>query len=148
MDTPDPQQALTPVGPPGRRDRKAKAYHAEIHRLRAAGYTFDAIRLSLLHTGVQVSVATVKREAAKPSPATICSVPGSTRRGPPIDQAPSDRSMSHSLSAASGSVPPSRAPASFVGDTRTGKQIAEEFVKGRITNPLLQERMRHEDRRD
>ena len=55
---------LTPQLPPGRANRKALAFAADIHRLRAAGYSFEAIRVALLEAGVKVSRTTVKREAA------------------------------------------------------------------------------------
>lgn len=57
---------LRPRLPPGRGRRKAVAYSLEIRRLRAAGYSFASIRETLLEAGVSVSVATVKREAARP----------------------------------------------------------------------------------
>jgi len=54
---------LQPKLPPGRCDRKAGAYHSEILRLRAEGYTFEAIRVALLDVGVVVGRTTIKREA-------------------------------------------------------------------------------------
>jgi hypothetical protein len=57
-------KTLQPQLPPGRANRKALAYTHEIQRLRALGYTFDAIRLALLDVGVVVGLTTVKREAA------------------------------------------------------------------------------------
>jgi hypothetical protein len=42
---------LTPKLPPGRANRKALAFAAEVHRLRAAGYSFEAIRLALREAG-------------------------------------------------------------------------------------------------
>lgn len=56
---------LTPKLPPGRANRKALAFAAEINRLRTAGYSFEAIRMALLEAGVMVSRTTVKREAAR-----------------------------------------------------------------------------------
>lgn len=59
------RMALIPQLLPGRANRKALAYTAEIQRLRASGYSFEAIRLMLLEAGVEVSRTTIKREAAK-----------------------------------------------------------------------------------
>lgn len=54
---------LNPRQPPGRITRKARGYSAEILRLRAEGYTLEAIRLALLDAGISVTVTTVRREA-------------------------------------------------------------------------------------
>ena len=56
---------LVPVRPPGPNARKARAFVAEIARLRAQGYTFEAIREALAGAGVDVSNSTVQREAAR-----------------------------------------------------------------------------------
>ncbi len=56
---------LDPKHPPGRTNRKARAYQSEIARLRAEGYTCDAIRVALADSGVHVSRSTVQREAAR-----------------------------------------------------------------------------------
>jgi len=53
---------LTPKLPPGRANRKALAFVAEINRLRAAGYSFEAIRLALLDAGAR------PREDLRPPP--------------------------------------------------------------------------------
>lgn len=57
---------LTPLQPPGRKTRKARAYSSEILRLRALGYSCDAIRGALADAGVKVSLSTVWREAKRP----------------------------------------------------------------------------------
>ena len=57
---------LTPKQPPGRANRKALRYSADIRRLRAEGYSFEAIRLALLDVGISVSKSTVIREACHP----------------------------------------------------------------------------------
>lgn len=135
---------LVPKLPPGRASRKALAYAADIHTLRAAGYSFEAIRLALLDAGVVVSRTTVKREAAK-RPAVVRVVPvASVAPIAPIARQP----------AAPASPPPSGArdvaiePASFVGDARSGREIAEAFMKGRNVNPLLNGRTEDESRCD
>jgi hypothetical protein len=56
---------LVPRCPPGRSSRKARVFAAEIGRLHALGYTFDAIREALAEAGVHVSRSTVQREAAR-----------------------------------------------------------------------------------
>ena len=43
---------LVPVRPPGPNARKARAFAADIARLRAQGYTFEAIREALAGAGV------------------------------------------------------------------------------------------------
>ena len=46
---------LQPKRPPGRADRKAGAYASEIVRLRAEGYTYEAIREALVEVGIELS---------------------------------------------------------------------------------------------
>ena len=58
-------QRLTPRHPPGRTNRKARAYAEEITRLRAAGYGLKEIREALADAGVFVSKSTVHREATR-----------------------------------------------------------------------------------
>jgi hypothetical protein len=120
---------LTPKLPPGRANRKALAFAAEIARLRTAGYSFEAIRVALLEAGVKVSRTTVKREAAK-------------RRGATLTSAYQHAAQPSAASAPSGADAVVIAPASFAGDARSGKEIAEAFMKGRVSNPLMQERNR------
>jgi hypothetical protein len=114
---------LTPKLPPGRANRKALAFACEIQRLRSAGYSFEAIRLALRDVGIQVSRSTVKREAARRCVAgPTAPQRAAARAAPPV--------------AAVTAVLP--ATASFAGDPRSGKEIAEAFVRGRISNPLMQ----------
>jgi len=54
-----------PEAPAGRPNRKARAFEAEIVRLRAEGYSCVVIREALADVGVNVSVSTVWREAAR-----------------------------------------------------------------------------------
>lgn len=120
---------LTPKLPPGRANRKALAFAAEIARLRTDGYSFEAIRVALLDVGVKVSLTTVKREAAR-----RCGVTPSAAQ----------RRMAQPSAASASSVAAAvvLAPTSFAGDARSGKEIAEAFMKGRVSNPLMQERNR------
>lgn len=126
---------LCPKLPPGRANRRALAFADEICRLRAAGYSFEAIRVALLDAGVNVSRSTVKREAAR----TCVDARAAAQRRVAQVPEPVARSEAGSFS---------RAAAPFAGDPRSGKQIAEAFVKGRVSNPLIQERSRDESRSD
>lgn len=118
---------LNPKDPPGRVNRKARAYEGEIVRLRSEGYTCEAIRAALAIAGMVVSLSTVQREAAR------CS----KRRTRVVAKAPG--------LFAPGDVPATpasatRASSSLVGDPRTGKEIAAAFFDKRITNRLLRDR--------
>jgi hypothetical protein len=118
---------LNPSDPPGRVTRKARAFEAEIARLRSEGYTCEAIRSALADIGVDVSLSTVQREAAR------CS----KRRSRDVAKA------SGFVAAGDGPVTPAsatRASSSLVGDPRTGREIAAAFFEKRVTNPLLRDR--------
>jgi hypothetical protein len=118
---------LTPRTPPGRLSRKALAFESEIHRLRSEGHSCAAIHLALADAGLCVSRSTVKREVKR------CA------QHPQIAR----RSIQEQL------APPRPAPrlgAALVGDPRTGKEIAEDFMKGRISNPLLRARAENSPR--
>ncbi|RVT49587.1 hypothetical protein [Rubrivivax albus] len=130
---------LAPKLPPGRATRKALAFAAEIHRLRAAGYSFEAIRQALRDAGVIVSSSTVKREAAKP----LASAPSA----PSIQTAPRPTACAPALHQARQTVT-APSPSPYTGDPRSGRQIADSFMQGRVTNPLMQETPAHENRRD
>lgn len=121
---------LQPTRPPGRTSRKALEYEQEIQRLHAMGYSFESIRAMLAAVGVHVSKGTVRREAAR-APAT-----------PP---APSSGGKEEA-----NRTPPSRPPAPVNGEgpprtpqppillsDRSSKEIAEEYFKDHISNPLL-----------
>lgn len=123
-------KVLSPQLPPGRADRKALGYTGEIQRLRALGYTFPAIRLALADVGVQVSLTTVKREAAQrvvPSPRPVSpSTPMRTEDPLPATPGATD----------SPPVAPHR---------RSGRQIAEEFVQSHVSHPLLRAQLPGDD---
>lgn len=108
---------LHPPRPPGRSTRKARAFQAEIGQLRAQGYTFEAIREALAAAGVMVSKSTVQREAARHAPRAACVHPRAATQAP---AAPIDTPVRSGL--------------------RSGKDLAEDFVRRRITNPLLRTR--------
>lgn len=131
---------LAPKRPPGRSTRKALAFEAEIRQLRAQGYTFEAIREALAEAGVHVSKSTVQREVARTAlvrpPEALASNTHSAGQGPAPRHVP-------------GAIEP---PAAFQAsptrtDLRSGKDIAQAFVQGRITNPLLRTRSSDEDSR-
>jgi hypothetical protein len=105
---------------------------SEIARLRSEGYTCEAIRSALADAGVNVSLSTVQREAARSQRRKPLS--GERQAFPvPIERTPA--------------VPPSvRGAPDRTEDRRTGKEIAAEFVGKCITNPLLQQRSNHENR--
>lgn len=118
---------LQPRHPPGRKSRKARAFAAEIHRLKADGYTCDEIRQALADVGLVVSRSTVQREAARawrrtnPMGATAAAVvTSSAPLAHPVEQA---------------GVPPAARPRT--DDPRTPRQIAADFMRDQVTNPLL-----------
>ena len=125
---------LTPVRPPGRLNRKALAFESEIYRLHLDGHTSEAIRQALLDAGVAVSRSTVKREVARHA----------MRR-----QADEARGAVVTLVSEPPALrPPTPTPLlALASDPRSSKEIAESFVKGRITNPLLRARIAHESSR-
>ena len=126
---------LNPKSPPGRTNRKARAFHIEIARLGADGYTCESIREALLDAGVIVSKSTVQRELARQS-----------KRRPAVQvQAPAVATCQNGAT----TPPPvathtSQRPAD---ELRSGKDIAASFVKNRITNPLLRIRSNDESSR-
>ena len=120
---------LIPKTPAGRSNRKARAFTAEIARLCRDGYGCAAIQEALAEAGMQVSLSTVQREvvraARQPLPTTVrglgtAAQPASPRPAP-----------SHSV------PPPVLADKSL-----SSRNVAEEFVKSRITNPLVRSKER------
>ena len=112
---------LEPDGPPLRRVAKACQFRSEIARLYIEGHTCDAIRRALEKAGVHVSESTVRREL------------GRSRSEDTNPKIPKTHGPSESAKA-----PPSRLLIS--GGERTGKEIAADFFKGRITNPLFRDK--------
>ena len=121
---------LVPIEPPGRLTRKARDFEAEIVELRAQGYTLQAIRQALVRAGVNVSISTVRREANRHAAPrliealALANVPGVRLPSPP------------SVSPVS-VVPPPSVDTAAPTERRSGKDIAEAFMEGRITNPLF-----------
>ena len=122
---------LTPKRPPGRPNRKALAYEGEIARLRSDGYACEAIWEALLEAGVSLSRSSVKREVARLATGRVTALPsplptGGTH-GQRSTQAPSAQST-----AAPRAAPP-------------GKDVAAAWMRNRINNPLIRERIVHEN---
>jgi hypothetical protein len=117
-----PDVRLEPDGPPLRRTAKARPFRSEIARLYLEGHTCKTIRKALAKVGVHVSESTVRREIARPRPRQLETAAANPRAGQEVSPK---------------ALPPHLLLAS---DRRTGKEIAEDFVKGRITNPLLRSR--------
>lgn len=113
---------LVPKLPPGRANRKALQFAVDIRRLRDAGYTFSAIRMALLDAGVQVSLTTIKREAARQGSTAILE-----RRIGPDQHVPS------------ASVPRPEIPTPLPAIPRgaSGREIAEAFFDAHPSNPLF-----------
>ena len=115
--------------PPGRITRKARDFEAEIVQLRAQGYTLVAIRRALAGAGVHVSISTVRREAnrhaaANPVAAATSNTPGVRPPSPPQASATSVAPAGLVITAA-------------LPEQRSGKEIAEAFVRNQSTNPLI-----------
>jgi hypothetical protein len=119
---------LIPRTPPGRTNRKARAFWDDIARLRKEGYGYVAIQEALGDAGVVVSKSTVQREVARLS----SSMPllALQRPAAPLRQVREPDSTN----------PTTAAPRQLTGERRSGKDVAEAFMKGRITNPLIRNR--------
>jgi len=134
---------LVPVRPPGPNARKARAFVADIARLRAQGYTFEAIREALAGAGVLVSNSTVQREAARAAAERAASTPARALDvGPREMQVPSltgaarqARTNASVAAAAPAAVPQGDARAAVVRDFDC-KQDAEAFFAAHDSNPL------------
>lgn len=113
---------LQPARQPGRNDRKAASYVEEILRLRAQGYTYEAIREALADVGVVLSITSLRREVVRRQ-----LQPGSLGRERIAAVAPTSAGQS-SLSMSTRSSSPG-AP--------SGRQIAEAFFDAHPSNPLL-----------
>jgi hypothetical protein len=113
---------LEPKLPPGRANRKALRFTVDIRRLRSAGYTFSAIRAALLDVGVEVSLTTIKREAARQGIAPL-GVPRTA-------VAPSMRPAPVGVHEGPSSAPP-------VARGISGRETAEAFFKANPSNPLF-----------
>ena len=113
---------LEPKLPPGRANRKALRFSVDIHRLRDAGYTFSAIQMALLDAGVEVSLTTIKREAARQG-----SDPTVVRRIGTEQQ----------VSSAPVAIAGTPATSSSRARGGSGREIAEAFFNAHPSNPLF-----------
>ena len=121
---------LVPMRLPGRSTRMARAFATAIWQLRAQGYTFEAIREALAGAGIHVSNSTVQREVAKYTELKSSAVPAATGD-------PDDRPMPLSLAPTALDAPAAVQGTSARADLRSGKEVAEAFMRNRITNPLI-----------
>jgi len=119
---------LQPRRPPGRVDRKAAAYAAEIVRLRAEGYTYEAIREALAEVGIELSECALRREVRRHERRNVGALPDAQ----PPSRGPATPSLSVTRPLATGPAtgPPSSTNAS-------GREIAEAFFSAHPSNPLL-----------
>lgn len=127
---------LVLLEPPGRSTRKALAFSGEIQRLRALGYTLDAIRQALMLAGIKVSRSTVHREAARHQPLSVCA----RQRAVPTIAAPPEHPLGSAKQTSpmtSSSGPPPPCPPT---ELRSGKDIAEEWFREHPSNPLLRDK--------
>jgi hypothetical protein len=79
-----------------------------------------------MDAGLHVSLATVKREAARPF-----------TRPPHADKS---SVLTPAVPLRAPLIPSLTPSAAFANDPRSAKEIAAEFVRSRITNPLLRSR--------
>ena len=115
---------LQPKRPPGRADRKAGAYASETVRLRAEGYTYEAIREALVEVGIELSECALRREVRRHEKRTARAVPDVW----PTSPAPAAQPLSVARTVATG-PPPSK--------SATGREIAEAFFNANPSNPLF-----------
>lgn len=115
---------LQPKRPPGRADRKAAAYAAEIVQLRAEGYTYEAIREALAEVGITLSECALRREVRRHEKRTA----GAASEVHPSPRAPPGRPLSVARPLATAPPPSTNA---------TGREIAEAFFNANPSNPLL-----------
>ena len=99
-------------------------------QLRAQGYTLEAIRIALANAGVHVTISTVWREANR------ASLPHLVK---PTAQpsAPSMPPPSQSQDPTASVAPAGPDAAQNVPGRHNGKEAAEVFMRGQITNPLI-----------
>ena len=118
---------LEPKRPPGRPNRKALAFEAEIARLRLEGYSCKAIWEALLDEGLALSLSAVKREVARLGTKAQFARYGAnaTAFGP--------------LQASAVQTPV--APPTTTTFSPSGKDVAAAWMKDRITNPLVRARI-------
>jgi hypothetical protein len=132
---------LKPTIPPGRPNRKARAFSAEITRLIKDGYGCTAIHKALTDAGVAVSKSTVQREVARAGGRLASSGPasaGASERSTGLASAPAWPTPSRSHPGTDASASNTAALVTIdPGDRRSSKDIAAAFADELITNPLI-----------
>lgn len=124
---------LEPKRPPGRPNRKALAFEAEIARLRSEGYPCEAIWEALLDAGLALSLSAVKREVARLGKRAAFARYGANATAFTPMQA--------------STVQTPVAPQTSTNSSPSGKDVAAAWMKDRITNPLVRARIPHESGR-
>lgn len=99
-------------------------------QLRAQGYTLEAIRIALANAGVHVTISTVWREANRASLPHLVKPTAEP-------SAPSMPPPSQSQDPTASVAPAGPDAAQNVPGRRNGKEVAEVFMRGQITNPLI-----------
>lgn len=127
---------IVPVRPPGRADRKVGHYASEIVRLRALGYTFEAIREALELAGIQVSKSALCREVKRSQKQSLPSEPA--RRSPDLTTPPTWPGLQplaemSPLSCAAEDTAGEPLPSKGL----TSRQLAEAFFLANPSNPLF-----------
>ena len=125
---------LTPKRPPGRLNRKALAFAADIQRLHWQGHSCEAIRQALAEAGLAVSRSTVTREVARQAKRRALGDSSGSASAADVPRAPARE------------PDPVSTPA-LTSDPRSGQEIAASWVAGRSTNPLLRGRTASESSR-
>lgn len=120
---------LHPKRPPGRVDRKAAAYAADIAELRGAGYTYEAIREALLDVGVVASTSALRREVQRLRTREVGSAlhPAPGPPAPSLVPPPSQQPPAIAL----------RLPPQSLRAGMRGRDVAEAFFSTHSSNPLL-----------
>jgi hypothetical protein len=119
---------LIPTHPPGRSTRKARDFETEIVQLRAQGYTLEAIRNALANAGVHVTISTVRREATRAD---------ASHRETPLFGPPATKARAAAPSPAATTREALPVASQVLPERRSGRDVAEDFMRNRITNPLI-----------
>jgi hypothetical protein len=128
---------LNPTIPPGRSNRKARAYSAEIARLHREGYGCKAIHQALVDAGALVSRSTVQRELARQPVVALAPNAPTPSSARPVATQGLRPEVNADLHAAARPIATTDRP---TGGTQSSRAFAAEFMKGCITNPLIRNR--------
>ncbi|MBL0726099.1 hypothetical protein [Piscinibacter sp. HJYY11] len=116
---------LQPKRPPGRVDRKAGAYAAEILRMRAEGYTYAAILEALQDVGITTTEASLRREVRRPQKRPSLEE-AFHQNGPDVVPRPTERPDAGV-----------RGPGPAIAAGPRGRRVAEAFFAAHPSNPLF-----------